>query len=170
MRTRHGVIHHNWLRSQRLGRPTLQLTYDAARATLATAEDRRDRLDEAITQLAHPTGRRQPVHPMVDRLACLGGISTLTGFGLTVEIGDWSRLAPDTVGAYLGLVLSEDSTGESRSQGGVTKTGTSHARRLHARWRAFDARHKRPVAANTAIARELAGWCWAPAVMDPDNH
>jgi transposase len=25
----------------------------------------------------------------------------------------------------------------------------------------FDARRKRPVVANTAIARELAGWCWS---------
>ena len=30
----------------------------------------------------------------------------------------------------------------------------------------FDARRKRPVVANTAIARELAGWCWSLAVLD----
>jgi transposase len=42
-------------------------------------------------------------------------------------------------------------------------------RRLPARWRSFDARHKRPVVANTAIARELAGWCWALAVMHLDQ-
>jgi len=33
-------------------------------------------------------------------------------------------------------------------------------------WAAFDARHKLPVIANTAIARELAGWCWSLAVLD----
>ena len=33
-------------------------------------------------------------------------------------------------------------------------------------WVAFTARRKRPVVANTAIARELAGWCWSLAVMD----
>jgi transposase len=27
-------------------------------------------------------------------------------------------------------------------------------------------RKKRPVVANVAIARELAGWCWSLAVMD----
>jgi hypothetical protein len=27
--------------------------------------------------------------PVIDRLTCLRGISTLTGFGLAVEIGDW---------------------------------------------------------------------------------
>lgn len=38
--------------------------------------------------------------------------------------------------------------------------------RLHRRWRAFDARGKRTVVANAAIARELAGWYWSLAVMD----
>jgi transposase len=38
-------------------------------------------------------------------------------------------------------------------------------RRLHARWIAFDARRKQPAVANTAIARELAGWCWSLAVL-----
>ena len=27
-------------------------------------------------------------------------------------------------------------------------------------------RQKRPVIANAAIARELAGWCWSLAVLD----
>ena len=30
----------------------------------------------------------------------------------------------------------------------------------------FNLRKKRPVIANVAIARELAGWCWSLAVMD----
>jgi transposase len=198
-------VHANWLRSQRFPRPALQWSFDAALAALIAAEDRRDRLDAAIAELAAASR----FTPITDRLACLRGISTLTGFGLAVEIGDWSRLSPATIGAYLGLVPSEDSTGESRSQGGVTKTGNGHARRLlieaawhhrppyrpsaqlrrrwqrvagavaahaakgnqrlHARWRSFDAGHKRPVVANTAIARELAGWCWALAVMSPDR-
>jgi len=40
-------------------------------------------------------------------------------------------------------------------------------RRLHERWQCFDARGKKPSVANTAIARELAGWCWSLAVL-PD--
>ena len=45
--------------------------------------------------------------------------------------------------------------------------GHAGNQRLHRRWTRFDARKKRPVVANTAIARELAGWCWSLAVM-PD--
>ena len=212
---RHGIVyaggaawtgvHATWLRRQQFVRPAVQWSYDAALAALVAAEDRRDRLDAAITGLAAASR----FTPIVDRLACLRGVSTLSAFGLAVEIGEWSRLSPATIGAYLGLVPCEDSTGESRSQGGVTKTGNSHARRLlieaawhhrppyrpsaqlrrrwqrapgavvahavkgnrrlHTRWQSFDARHKRPVVANTAIARELAGWCWALAVMQPDQ-
>ncbi len=67
---------------------------------------------------------------MVHRLCCLRGVSTLTGFGLAVEIGDWNRFTGSTIGAYLGLVPTESSSGASRSQGSITKTGNSHARRL----------------------------------------
>lgn len=31
--------------------------------------------------------------------------------------------------------------------------------RLHRKWEQFEARHKRRVIANVAVARELAGWC-----------
>ena len=49
---------------------------------------------------------------------------------LAAEIGDWGRLSGRSLGAYLGLVPTEYSSGSTRVQGGVTKTGNSHARRL----------------------------------------
>lgn len=144
--------------------------------------------------------------PVVRRLECLRGVCTLTAFGLAAEIGDWDRLTGRTIGAYLGLVPTEYSSGASRAQGGITKTGNTHARRLlleaawhhrrpyrpsrdlrrrwslapaaarerghranhrlHDRWVRFDERKKRPVIANAAIARELAGWCWSLATLD----
>jgi transposase len=195
--------HENWLRTQRFARPALQSAYDAALEALTATEGRRDRLDKAITTMAGASR----FTAVTDRLACLRGISTLTGFSLAAEIGNWSRLSPTTIGAYLGLVPGEHSTGQSRSQTGGTKTGNRHLRRLlveaawhhrppyrpsvrlqrrwdrapgpvaahagkgnrrlHARWQSFDARRKRPVVANLAIARELAGWCQVLAVMDP---
>ncbi|CAN5587880.1 IS110 family transposase [soil metagenome] len=44
--------------------------------------------------------------------------------------------------------------------------GDQGNRRLHARWVRFTDRKKRPVIANVAIARELAGWCWSLAIME----
>jgi len=209
---RHGVIysggrtwtgiHHKWLAAQRFDAVPLQVAYDTALDTMLATVDRRNRLDEAIAELA----AESIYTPVVTRLGCLRGVSTLTAFGLAVEIGDWNRLTGRSIGAYLGLVPTEYSSGASRSQGSITKTGNGHARRLlieaawhhrqpyrsgvdlrrrwdaagpaarargqhanrrlHTRWCRFDARKKRPVVANTAIARELAGWCWSLAVLD----
>jgi len=39
-------------------------------------------------------------------------------------------------------------------------------RRLRARWVGFVERKKKSTVANTAIARELAGWCWSLAVLE----
>lgn len=64
------------------------------------------------------------------KLCCLRGISTLTGFALAVELGDWDRFTGASIGAFLGLVPSEHSSGESRRQGAITKAGNGHDRRL----------------------------------------
>jgi len=193
--------HELWLRGQRFDNPALSMAFEAALDAMVACVHRRDRLDAAITVMADES----EFTPVVRRLGCLRGISTLTAFGLAVEIGDWHRLTGRSIGAYLGLVPCEYSSGESRVQGGLTKTGNGHARRLlveaawhhrphyrpsrdlrrrweaapaaaqerahaanhrlHTRWAGFDQRKKRPVIANAAIARELAGWCWSLAVM-----
>lgn len=195
--------HQLWLRAQRFNNPALQLSYEAGLDAMLACLDRRNRLDDALTKLA----ANSEFTPVVHRLGCIRGISTLTGFALAVEIGDWHRLTGNSIGAYVGLVPTENSSGDSRSQGGVTKTGNGHVRRLlveaawhhrnryqpgielrrrwdlasptarargqeanrrlNTRWARFDARKKRPVVANVALARELAGWCWSLAIM-PD--
>lgn len=43
--------------------------------------------------------------------------------------------------------------------------GDAGNRRLHRRWQVLTAHKKKHTVANTAIARELAGWCWSLAVM-----
>jgi transposase len=82
------------------------IAYDTVLATVA----RRDRLDAAITEMAFDS----EFTPVVARLGCLRGVSTLTAFGLAVEIGDWQRLTGRSIGAYLGLVPTESSSGASR--------------------------------------------------------
>lgn len=118
--------HELWLRKQRFDNPALQLTYDAAFDAMTACVDRRERLETAIEAMAADS----EFTPVVQRLGCIRGIATLTAFGLATEIGDWHRLTGRTIGAYLGLVPSEYSSGDSRVQGSVTKTGNGHARRL----------------------------------------
>ena len=118
--------HERWLRTHRFDVPGLQVAYDAAFDAMLATLDRRGRLDQAITVMAADS----VFTPVVTRLGCVRGIATLTAFGLATEIGDWHRLDGRSIGAYLGLVPTEYSSGATRSQGGVTKTGNGHARRL----------------------------------------
>ena len=75
-----------------------------------------------------------PSSPWADtiaRLRCPRGIDTLTAVGLCAEIGDFHRFErPGQLMSYLGLVPSEYSSGETRRQGQLTRTGSRHARRL----------------------------------------
>jgi transposase len=124
--------HEVWLRHDalpqlvsRTGRATaltFDNDYEAVMATLA----RRKRLDAHIEEMA----ANSEFTPLLRRLGCLRGIGTLTGFALAVEVGDWRRFTGNTIGSFVGLVPSEHSSGESRSQGSVTKTGNGHVRRL----------------------------------------
>jgi hypothetical protein len=82
---------------------------------------RRDRLDVAIAELA----ATPPWAPVVARLGCLRGVGVLTSFGLAVEIGDWQRFTGATVGAWLGLVPSEQSSGSRRAQARSPRLATA---------------------------------------------
>jgi transposase len=118
--------HDAWLRRQSFESKALQMTYESDYDAVLTVKARRDRLDAAIADMAADS----TFTPTVRRLGCLRGISTLTGLALTVEIGDWTRFSGNTIGSFVGLVPSEYSSGASRMQGPITKTGNSHVRRL----------------------------------------
>lgn len=143
------ATHERWLRRQCFDELGVRLTYQEAFDAMLVARDRRDRLDAAIATMAADS----PFTPVVARLGCLRGVSTLTGFALAVEIGDWGRFSGRSIGAYLGLVPTEYSSGTSRSQGGLTKTGNGHARRLlvEAAWH-----HRKPYRPVAALRRRWA--------------
>jgi transposase len=118
--------HDAWLRHQRFDSPALQMAFESDYEAVLAVQARRARLDTAIAELAASS----QFTPLVRRLGCLRGISTLTGFALAVEIGNWHRFTGNTIGAFVGLVPSEYSSGQSRAQGSITKTGNTHVRRL----------------------------------------
>jgi len=92
-----------------------------------------------------------PWPPVVQRLACIRGIGTLTALALAVEIRDWQRFTGATIGAYPGLVPTEASSGARRVQCPITKTGDTHACRLLAEgaWH-----HCRPLTVARKAVRE----------------
>jgi transposase len=195
--------HRAWLGRVNLG-GAAQLTLLDYLGAIDALLVRRDTLEAHIERLVPASPWAQPVA----RLRCLRGIDTLSAVGLCAEIGDWYRFArAGRVMSYLGLVVSEDSSGERRRQGAITKTGSRHARRLlveaawhyrrpparghalqrrqaeqpphvlalswkaqqrlHQRWQRLDAeRGKRRTIVAVAVARELAGFCWAIATAD----
>ena len=108
------------------GDHSFTITFDAYYEAVSQTVARRDRLDTVIEDLA----ANSSFTPMVNRFGCLRGVSALTGLAMSVEIGDWHRFTGKTIGSFVGLVPSEYSSGQSRSQGGITKTGNSHVRRL----------------------------------------
>ena len=86
------VAHHEWLRRHTFSQSALAVAYDSALETVLLSADRRDQLDKAIVEMA-----ADPVWGgVVGRLSCLRGVSTLTAFGLAVEVGDWSRFTGST--------------------------------------------------------------------------
>jgi transposase len=195
--------HRSWLRAQDLGGGAQATLLDYLGA-IDALELRRDQLEQTIRELVPSS----PFAQTIARLRCLRGIDTLSAVGLAAEIGDFERFArAGQLMSYLGLVPSENSTGETRRQGAITKTGPRHARRLlveaawhyrkhpargvtlqrrqdgqpanvvaiswqaqqrlHRVWRRLDSeRGKRRTIVAVAVARELAGFCWALARAD----
>lgn len=67
----------------------------------------------------------------IQALQALRGVALITATSIVAEIGSFKRFAtPKQFMAYVGLIPSEFSSGESRRQGKITKTGNRHVRRL----------------------------------------
>ncbi len=193
------AAHRAWLSRVDLGQPAAQSTLLDYLGAIDALVIRRDSLEAMIGELVPLSPWAEPVA----RLRCLRGIDTLSAVGLCAEIGDFARFeSPAKLMHYLGLVPSENSSGQQRRQGAITKTGSRHARRLlveaawhyrrpprkgttlqrrqqdqpalalaiswkaqqrlHHIWQRLDTqRGKRKTLVAVAVARHLAGFCWA---------
>ena len=66
----------------------------------------------------------------VDSLRCLKGVDVATASDLVFEAGEFSRFgSARSFAAWVGLVPSEHSSGESARKGGIAKAGNGHLRR-----------------------------------------
>jgi transposase len=199
-----GTVHRQWLGRVALPDHAAHLTLLDYLGAIDALIVRREGLESAIGELVPGS----PWAQTVARLRCLRGIDTLSAVGLCAEIGDWERFPrPGQLMSFLGVVPSENSSGQTRRQGAITKSGSRHARRLlveaawHYRkapakgqalkrrqedqsphvialswkaqqrlyrtWRRLDTdRGKRRTIVAVAVARELAGFCWAIANTD----
>ena len=119
--------HLAWLKTQDFGDAVLQEAFDEYLVMYRQANDRVERFDKRIGELAQQEAYKEKV----SKLSCLIGIKTHTALATIVETGDFNRFrTAKQYAAYLGLVPGEDSSGDSRKRSGITKAGNNHIRRL----------------------------------------
>ena len=116
-----------WMRAQKFDEPAAQAAFDH----LVGTQSVRDSQLSAITRQIEELAALEPLASGVAILRSFRGIDTLTAVTILVETCDFRRF-PEA-GAYMaftGLVPSEHSSGATRRQGSITKTGNSHVRRV----------------------------------------
>jgi transposase len=119
--------HMNWLASQKLEHPEQRIAFEELMLAVRQAQERLERLEQAI-RTAVPEWSLAEV---VTALMAMRGMDLVSAATFLAEIGALSRFrTPSELMAYLGLVPSEDSTGDSIKRGPITKAGNRRARRM----------------------------------------
>lgn len=123
----------SWTEAHRRYLATLAMPFAAQRIAfqeyieaITVAGERLTRLTSAVEDAAVGWSRE----PMVRALMSLRGVNVLTAMILVAEAGDLTRFdSPVQLMSYLGLTSCEESTGDKRWQGGITKCGNGACRR-----------------------------------------
>jgi transposase len=119
--------HRGWLASQKLEYAEQRIAFEEMLLAMRQAQERIERLEQAI-RVAVPDWSLAEV---VTALMAMRGIDFISATAFLAEIGDLSRFpTPRELMAYLGLVPSEDSTGDTVRRGPITKAGNRRARRI----------------------------------------
>lgn len=145
------VRHREWLDSVKFPDISTQVSLQDYLHAHDSMLARRALLDASIEQVALNCCYAE----QVARLRCLRGIDTLSALGLCAELRGLERFQkPLQVAAFVGIVPSENTSGEKRRQGSITKAGSTHARRLlvEAAWH-----YRRAPATGAALRRRQEG-------------
>lgn len=126
-RTLWSLAHQRWISDIRMPHPAQQIALQEYFDTVRSCGERVERITGQIRQLTS----EWRLGPVVEALQALRGVSLVVATTTVAELGDLNRFDhPRYLMAYLGLVPSEYSSGESTMRGGITKTGNGHARRM----------------------------------------
>jgi transposase len=119
--------HMVWLAGQKFAHAEQRIAFEEMLLAVRQAQERIERLEQAI-RAAVPDWSLCEV---VIALMAMRGMDLTSATIFLAEIGDLSRFqTPRELMAYLGLVPSEDSTGDTVRRGPITKTGNRRARRI----------------------------------------
>lgn len=126
-RTTWGPAHLAWVAKQAFDQPAQQDVLDDYREAVEMATTRVARL---TLKLAERVATWEKA-PLVTAFQALRGVEMVSAVTLVAEIGDFRRFAcASELMAFVGLVPSEHSSGGSRRQGRITRTGNTHVRRI----------------------------------------
>jgi len=127
-RTAWSLAHFRWLAGIKLPHPAQQIVFQEYMNAIRENTERAGQITLQIQQLI-PQWRLAPV---VQALQALRGVSMVSAAMILAELGDIPKRFenPTKLMAYLGLVPSEHSSGESKQRGSITKTGNAHVRRI----------------------------------------
>ena len=119
--------HRQWIDSLEWAQPAERVVVDDYLLAIDHLEARLIELDTKLGEIAQTDPYREPV----SWLRCFRGIDTLTAILILAELHDFRRFpSARALMAYLGLVPGEDSSGEKRRRGRITRTGNTLVRRL----------------------------------------
>jgi transposase len=119
--------HARWLAAQKFDHPAQQIVFQDQVDVVTDAQDRLERLDAQLAELV-PSWSMAPV---VAAYQALRGVSFIVAVTFVSEVGDVRRFdTPRQLMAFLGLVPSERSTGDTVKRGGLTLAGNRRARRV----------------------------------------
>ena len=107
--------------------PAQQIVFQEYLRTVTEVADRLKRLEAELRE--HVSSWR--LCPLVEALQALRGVQDTVAITTAAELGDITRF--DTarqLASFVGLIPSEHSSGPSRRQGSITKSGNGHARRV----------------------------------------
>lgn len=122
-----GARYRRWLQQQCFEHPAHQIVLQEMVEAVRVAEERAGRLELAIREFVPSWS----LGPVVAALQALRGVSLVVAVTFIAEIGDLTRFdSPRRLMAYLGLVPSERSTGDSVRRGSITKAGNGRVRHL----------------------------------------
>lgn len=121
------AAHLEWIRKQQFEQQAQQRVIVDYLKAVEDATARVERLTKDITELVE----KWSLAPLVKALQSLRGVQLITAVIIAAELGDLARFAsPRELMAFLGLVPSEHSSGESKRRGRITRTGNKHVRRV----------------------------------------
>ena len=119
--------HFRWLEEQKFEHPVQQLVFEEYVDTVTEARRRVAGLEAQMREALE----RWSLRPVVEGLMALRGVDVVTAMTVLAEVGDLTRFdSPRELMSFLGLVPSEHTSGGRRRQGGITKTGNGHVRRV----------------------------------------